>query len=609
MHSRSLTANSAPQASNPRHVNESQAALLKHMCGIAGAIGFPNSPEIVTRMTAALRHRGPDGDGFFTDRDLALGHRRLAILDLSDAGRQPMTSRDGRWTIVLNGEIFNYVELRQQLSGNFQTATDTEVLLEACAAWGIETALERANGMFAFALWDARERELTLARDRVGEKPLVYFFAGSSFAFASELKALHPLSDRRLDPAAVDAYFALGYVPAPLSIFRDCRKLPAGHLLRFRGGRSSIRRWWHPENATSADDRDPPSLRGLLGDSVRLRLRSDVPVAVYLSGGIDSSVVATECVRLGARPAAFTVAFDGSPGDADCAAQVAKRLGLPHEIIPLRAGQITSQVESFLDPYDEPFADSSALPSFALARALAGRFKVVLDGDGADEAFGGYRHYEHIHFKQAAKAVAAAAGFRDGWAAAAPGENPALQVYVQSKALFRAGDRARLLNGNSPQADSFAHFLASDTFLACAGGGALKRALWTDRHLYLPNDLTYKMDIALAAHGMEGRAPFLDHRLLEWSQDLPAAQLVHRREKKVLLRAAYRGILPDRILDRPKLGFGAPISKWLAGPLREFARDLTPCPLLDQAAPNLTGDRQWALVAFSNWARRWRASW
>jgi asparagine synthase (glutamine-hydrolysing) len=606
------------------------------MCGIAGAIGFPNSAEIVARMTADLRHRGPDGDGFFSDGDLALGHRRLAILDLGDTGRQPMTSRDDRFTIVLNGEVFNYVELRRDLDAAFRAVgrgqsdaafrgqSDTEVLLEACAAWGVETTLRRANGMFAFALWDARERELTLARDRVGEKPLVYFArqstCGPALAFASELKALHPLSDRRLDPAAVDAYLALGYVPAPLSIFRDCSKLAPGHLLRFRDGKTSIHRWWFPENAIGRDDSEPTSLRRLLGDSVRLRLRSDVPVAICLSGGIDSSIVAVECVRLGVKPEAFTVAFDGDAHhgnptdagnltDANCATLVAKRLDLSHQVIPVRATEITSHIESFLDPYDEPFADNSAFPSFALARALAGQYKVVLDGDGGDEAFGGYRHYERIHVKQAVKAIAAAAGFRDGWATATPLENPALQVYVQSKTLFRAEDRTRMMNGNSPRADSFARLLASDRFLACAGGGALKRALWTDRHLYLPNDLAYKMDIALAAHGIEGRAPFLDHRLLEWSQGLDARDLVCGSEKKVLLRAAYRGILPDRILDRPKLGFGAPIGKWLAGPLREFANDLTPCPLLDPAGHKLTGDRQWVLVAFSNWARRWRASW
>jgi asparagine synthase (glutamine-hydrolysing) len=582
------------------------------MCGIAGAIGFHNSSEIVTQMTADLRHRGPDGDGFFKDGELAFGHRRLAILDPSDAGSQPMTSRDGRWTIVLNGEIFNYVELRvelrPQLNFEFRGGSDTEVLLEACAAWGVETALTRANGMFAFGLWDSRDRELILARDRVGEKPLVYFTDGPRLAFASELKALHALTDRRLDPAAVDAYLALGYVPAPLSIFSDCHKLPPGHLLRCRDGNVSICRWWFPENAADNGQHDPATLRELIGESVRMRLRSDVPVAIYLSGGVDSSIVANECAHLGARLDAFTASFNGDDTDARHAAVVAERLGLAHEIIPVEDRHITDHIESFLDPYDEPFADGSALPSLALARALAGRYKVVLNGDGGDEAFGGYRHYERIQVKQAVKAVAAAAGLGDGWPEISGSR--ALQLYVQSKALFRTQDRSAMVNGHGTAPDSLTRLLATDDFLAHANGGALKRALWSDRHLYLPNNLAYKMDIALGAYGIEGRAPFLDHRVLEWSQNLDASELVRGSEKKILLRAAYRGVLPDRILDRPKLGFGAPIAKWLDGPLREFANDLMPCPLLEGAPQKKqSGDRQWALVALANWARRWNAQW
>ncbi len=600
------------------------------MCGIAGVIGRADGARLVEAMLADLGHRGPDGGGLFFDGDLALGHRRLAILDLSAAGRQPMTSRDGRWTIVLNGEIFNYLELGAELGGIFRTATDTEVLLEACAAWGVEKALDRANGMFAFALWDARERELTLARDRVGEKPLVYSATGSTLAFASELKALYPMSERRLDPAAVDAYLALGYVPAPLAIFRDCRKLPAGHLLRYRNGSVTIRRWWFPENATTAAGADKSTqLRELVGDAVRLRLRSDVPVALFLSGGVDSSIIAAECVRLGARPKAFTVAFSGSnhrsagvndkraadDTDASYARMLARRYDLDHEILEVNERSITGEIESILRHYDEPFADSSALPSFALAAALEGRYKVVLNGDGGDEAFGGYPHYERIELKQAAKAIAAAAGLCDGWGASA------VERYVESKALFRAADRARLMNANATghatargadaaRADSFRTLLGRDEFLAQAGGGALKRALWSDRHLYLSNDLTYKMDIALGAHGIEGRGPFLDSRVLEWAQGLDAGDLVRGGRKKILLRAAYRGIVPDQILDRPKLGFGAPIAQWLDGPLKEFANDHFTCPLLDRVPrEGLAGQRRWALIAFSNFVRQWRATW
>ncbi len=587
------------------------------MCGIAGGIGagIEAVEAMVQSMMGALRHRGPDGSGTFADGDFALGHQRLAIVDLSETGRQPMTSRDGRWTISFNGEIFNYLELRTQLGGEFRGASDTEVLLEGCARWGVEKTLERANGMFAFALWDGRDRELTLARDRVGEKPLVYLSRGRVFAFASELKALAPWSDRRVDAAALDAYLALGYVPAPLAIFRDCRKLPAGHLLRYRDGQISIQRWWFPENApcqgageSSGNHRE--RARELLGDAVRLRLRADVPIALYLSGGVDSSIVAAECAPWGMRPRAFTAAFDGDRTDARYAAMLARRLGLDHEIIEVDGHRITREVESVLGAYDEPFADSSALPAFALARAIGGRYKVVLDGEGGDEAFGGYRHYERIPVKQAVKAVAAAAGVCDGY-------GDPLQIYVQSKALFRAAKRMGLVNGNAhlsnTSRDSLGELIAADGFLSHAKGGALKRALWSDRHLYLANNLTYKMDIALGAHGIEGRAPFLDYRVLEWSQDLEPRELVRGRQKKVLLRAAYRGNVPDEILDRPKLGFGAPIGRWLAGPLREFAGDLLPCPLLDGATQwDVSGwaaQPRWALVAFANWARQWKATW
>jgi asparagine synthase (glutamine-hydrolysing) len=251
--------------------------------------------------------------------------------------------------------------------------------------------------------------------------------------------------------------------------------------------------------------------------------------------------------------------------------------------------------------YDEPFADSSSIPSLALARALEGRYKAVLNGDGGDEAFGGYRHYEFIGAKQALKAAAAAAGLADG----AGG----VGIYVQSKSTFRAVERASLLNGNAP-GSPFSERLGADEFLRAAPPSPLARAMWSDRHLYLPNDLTYKMDIALAACGIEGRAPFLDHRLLEWTQQLPAADLVRGRQKKILLREAYRGELPDQILDRAKHGFGAPVERWLAGPLKEQAAQALRSPLLDfSGQKNLSGQRLWTALAFEGWAQRWGAGW
>jgi asparagine synthase (glutamine-hydrolysing) len=637
------------------------------MCAIAGvwmpgntaraATNAEPCAEIVARMLEMQRHRGPEPNSVWTCGGVALGHRRLPILDLSAAGRQPMHSRDGRWTIVFNGEVFNYRELRDEVGGVFRTATDTEVLVEACAAWGVEAALARVHGMFGFALWDGWRGELTLARDRAGEKPLVYFWDGATLAFASELKALEGFHDRRLDPCAVDAYLALGYVPAPLAIMRHCRKLPAGHLIRFQAARGGFgaeprgangtvaqaERWWRPVGIELA-----PRARGIelapqvrlmeltpqvrlreraglmereslmeevrwrVGEAVRLRLRSDVPVALSLSGGVDSSVIAAECVRQGARPEAFTVRFDGDETDLPYARTVARRLGLQHTVVDASAADVAEHLDqgSFqqvLFHYDEPFADSSALACFALARALGGRYRVVLDGDGGDEAFGGYRHYEYIGVKQTLKRVAAAAGFCDG----AGGGKAA--VYVHSKSVFRSAERRRLLaapgSGHPGRGDTVPAW-SSEVPLRESAGGALRQALGTDRELALANALTYKMDIALGAFGMEGRAPLLDHSVLEWGPTLAPRELVRGREKKILLRAAYAGKLPAEVLDRPKHGFGAPVQRWIEGPLRELVRASVPSPWFDRAAQQgAAGQRLWTLFMFSAWAARWGVRW
>jgi asparagine synthase (glutamine-hydrolysing) len=569
--------------------------------------------QLVKQMTATLSHRGPDGAGLFSahilgsDRSIALGHRRLAVLDLSDAGRQPMSTRDGRWTLVLNGEIFNYVELRTQLvcqrSLAFHSTTDTEVLLEACAAWGVAATLERAVGMFAFALWDSVEGELTLARDRVGEKPLVYFWDRNTLAFASEMKALRPLHSGRLSAPAVDVYLGLGYVPAPLGIFLDTAKLPAGYLARWKNGSLDVRRWWFPEHAPPepGNGSRAAQLRERVADAVGLRLRSDVPVALALSGGLDSSVIAAELSRQGSKPDAFTVDFEEDSTDLPYARQVAVRHGLRLEVIRAEGQGVAEEFAAAARHYDEPFADSSGLASLALARALDGRYKVILNGDGGDEAFGGYRHYEYVGPKQMIKAAAAAAGFRDG--------SGPVDVYVQSKTTFRRHERAGLV-GSYRTGDPLTTLLATDEFLRVEVPGALKQALWSDRHLYLANDLTYKMDIALGAYGVEGRAPFLDHRLLEWAQQLDSRELVRGREKKVLLRQAYQDQLPRAVVSRAKHGFGAPIAQWLAGPLASRVRAALPCPLLDdQAQAAASGQRLWTLLTFAEWARTWSAKW
>ena len=601
------------------------------MCGIAGIVGAgagnrEQALASIQIMTRAQHHRGPDDEGFWAQPGIALGHARLSILDLSPRGRQPMTSRDGRYTVVFNGEIFNYQDLRFRLESESgpgrQTATDTEVLLEACAKWGLEQTVSQLAGMFAFALWDQLRAEITLVRDRFGEKPLVYAWDGQTLAFASELKALSQWHTHRLDPDGVDAYLALGYVPAPLAIFRNCHKVEPGTWVRWKlptPGESTrpleYVRWWsghtpsgQAPNALAQNARTgqrKQELRSLLGQAVQQRLHADVPVALSLSGGVDSSVIAVECAHSGSKPEAFTVCFDADQNDLPFAQAVAKHLGLRHEVFRLDLSGIEQRFENFVCHYDEPFADSSGFGALALAEALGGRRKVLLTGDGGDETFAGYRHYEYVGVKQMLKRAAAAAGWVDG---NRPGENLALQVYVQSKTIFSRQDRSWFLPQKNP-GHAFDRLNTTRAFEEPAGS-ALQLALWSDRHLALANGLTHKMDMALGAWGIEGRAPFLDHRLVDWAQTLAPDDLVRGRQKKILLRETYREFLPSSVLDRKKHGFGAPVDVWLKGPLKKMVAELGQVPLL-AAAPvgRMNAQKRWALAVFSQWARKWNASW
>jgi len=597
------------------------------MCGIAGIVSTNGklAAEILPSMCDVVFHRGPDDEGLFTSTTglAALGHRRLSILDLSSRGRQPMATPDGRYAISFNGEVYNYVELRAELQSRgvvFTTGTDTEVVLRAYETWGVN-ALERLAGMFAFAIWDEGDRRLFIARDRIGKKPLLYYWDGSRFAFCSELKQLLAIPRFRpeLDPAAVELYLSFGYIPAPASIFKQVRKLPAAHYLELSGGRLDIRRYWFPERSKTipaADRRQRlEELKSLLSDAVRIRLRSDVPIAMFLSGGVDSAAIAAECGAQGHDIQAFTTTFDHDQTDLPFAELVAKHLGLRHEVVRTTGDAIGDEIHKIIWHYDEPFADTSSIPSYYIARACQGRFRVVLNGDGGDEAFGGYRHYEHVREKQLIKNVAIALGLKDGRV------NRPWHVYFQSKSLFRRAERAALL-GDRLQADcAVSEFLDSEVFLrAYCSPNALKRALWADRHVYLPNDLLFKMDIALMASHIEGRSPFLDHRLLEWAQELPTRDIVSGSQKKVLLREALRHRLPHEVLDRPKHGFGAPIASWLRNSLADISHAFLPTPLFERR-PQLqvldvfrqsdgrSAGRVWTLLMFALWAKQWNVSW
>lgn len=350
------------------------------MCGIAGLVSPSScvSEEAIASMNRRLAHRGPDGHGTYCDQKagVGLGHHRLSILDLTSAGRQPMSTDDGRFTIVFNGEIYNYLELRKELEASgefFSTNCDTEVLLKGYRRWR-EKVVDRLLGMFAFAIWDRDARQLFLVRDRAGKKPLLYFWNEKTFAFASELKSLLTLPEcqRRLNADAVDVYFALGYIPAPLSIIQNVHKLPPGHCLTLRGEAITIRRYWRPELATPlmAATREAriEQFRDLFADAVRIRLRSDVPVGLFLSGGIDSSAIAAECQRQSQSLKAYTVTFDRDDTDLPYALSVARHLRLDHKVIEASGTDVIEDIPKIIDFYDEPFADTSNVPSYYIAR-------------------------------------------------------------------------------------------------------------------------------------------------------------------------------------------------------------------------------------------------
>jgi len=594
------------------------------MCGITGIVsqnpGYDIN-KIIMAMTETLTHRGPDGTGTFIEGTIALGHCRLSIIDLSTGG-QPMYSIDKRYTIVFNGEIYNYIELREELQKegfSFLTHSDTEVLLNAYIKWGT-ACLDRFIGMFAFAIWDSLEQTLFCARDRLGKKPFLYFWDNTTFAFASELKAfMHiPGFESRLNSEAVDLYFALGYIPAPDTIFKKINKLPAGHFLQFKENNISVQRYWHPENVLYKPTYNINSLKEefnyLFSESIRIRLRSDVPVGIFLSGGVDSSAIAYEIAKQGNQNiTALTASFDFDKTDLPFAIDVGKNLGIPVNIIII-GSNISNDFEQICKCYDEPFSDTANIPAFYISREASKYCKVIISGDGGDEIFGGYTHYEYADIKHWIKRIGCLFKIKEGK------YNNFYQVYLQSKALFSQKERVKLLGSHS-DFNAFSKFIDMHAYLsAVCERNILKKVMIADRHIQLPDAYLYKIDIAMGAFGIEGRCPFLDHRLVEWASKLSTSLLVKGQNKKVFLRGALRNILPEVILSRPKMGFGSPIVKWLQDPLYDLVSEYLPCPLFEKSMQQSLlkkfyngslneARRVWLLLAFSVWARQYKAYW
>jgi asparagine synthase (glutamine-hydrolysing) len=622
------------------------------VCGISGWVGAsPVGAEgLLACQTRVLTHRGPDHTGLAYGADWGMGFCRLSILDLTPAGHQPMRTPDGQHSLVFNGEIYNHLELRQQVlqaGARLVGTSDSEVLLNLLALHGAE-ALPRLNGMFALAFLDHRRGTFLLARDRLGKKPLYYQAHGRQLRFASELKALlaWPDASRELDRAALAEYLVHGNTRGPRVIFRGYAKLAPGHFLQGRiaePGTAGPRQWWRPEvdcserdEVLNDDDRD--ELAALLEDAVRIRLRSDVPVGVFLSGGIDSGLVAViaGAAASGGPPLALTAGFDDpSHDESPLAALVAAQAGLPHRVVPVQPPKL-EDVDRLAWFFDEPFADSSALPSLALCAAAAEHGKVFLSGDGGDEAFAGYRRYVEV--------------LRHRWVASLP--QPLRTGARLSAALLPPMSRTRYrLSKLAQPGDSFA--ASYDTipgdpalrrichpdlrpaldaaidgvradWLALGEGSLTGRQQQQDYEGYLPDDILVKMDRASMASSIEVRSPMLDHRLVEWASRLPRAALLHGGRGKVPLRALAADRLPTEVRTAPKRGFAIPVDRWLREPQgqallqdRLLSREAADRGLWDVEATRRliswhgggrgrpTGSLLWRLLVLDAWARQY----
>jgi asparagine synthase (glutamine-hydrolysing) len=642
------------------------------MCGIAGLVKFnaPASPnhlhDIARSMNASLAHRGPDDEGawFDTDASVVLTHRRLSIVDLSPAGHQPMVSSDGRYVITYNGEIYNHEEIRPDLAARgvkFRGHSDTEVMLEAFSAYGIEATIKRLIGMFTIGIWDRRERTLTLVRDRLGIKPLFWAKFGDQFMFGSELKALrvHSGWTPKVDRRAVAAFMRHNYIPAPHSIYEGVHKLEPGSILTLPwGGEPRIAKFWdarsvalnglaNPLTATDAELTD--QLESLLLDAVRRRMIADVPLGAFLSGGVDSSTVVALMMKANIGPVrTFTIGFD-MPGydEAKHAAAVARHLGTQHTEMTVTAREAMDVIPRLPEMYDEPFADSSQIPTFLVSAMTRKHVTVALSGDGGDELFAGYNRYQlasrlwrGISLLPRALRQGAAAALTcisaDRWSR--------LLGFLPDRARpAQAGDKLHKLATVIGLPDSSAVYRRLVTHWEPAeiapGAAEYKKILWDptvarqipgfleqmqflDTVTYLPDDILAKVDHASMAVALEARVPLIDHRVVEFSWRLPRTTMIRNGASKWLLRQVLYRHVPKELIERPKMGFGIPLGEWLRGPLRDWAESLLAEPRLregglldaqrvrDYWREHLSGSRNWQyllwdVLMLESWRERW----
>ena len=656
------------------------------MCGIAGLLSQPRTElaSTIERMVASIRYRGPDDSGVWCDErvGIGLGHARLSILDLSPEGHQPMSSSTGRFVLSYNGEVYNFTELRSELEtsgAKFRGHSDTEVMLAAFETWGIEKSVQRFVGMFAFALWDRDERTLYLVRDRLGIKPLYFGWVGNSFVFASELKAIRCCKDfdSFIDREALSLFMRLAYVPAPYSIYRGIYKLMPGCVLSIGLEQVSSRKSfspspddsaaaWRPtrywsarqvaEDGTSVPFLDSESdaleqLEQLLRQAVKLRMVADVPLGAFLSGGIDSSLVVALMQAQSAKPVrTFTIGFhEAEYNEAVHAKNVAAHLGTDHTELYVTAEQARAVIPRLPSLYDEPFGDSSEIPTFLVSELARKHVTVALSGDGGDELFAGYNRYflgrrlwNQIGWMPQSLRHGMAQGIRAFSPESLSTMFRALKCLVPS--MQSPGDKLHKLADILSLKDPDLMYLnlvsqwknpsrvviegkePPTTLTDCRQWASLDdftlRMMYLDLVTYLPDDILTKVDRASMGVSLEARVPLLDHRVVEFAWRLPLSlKIRHEGEGKWLLRQVLQKYIPRHLTERPKMGFGVPIDHWLRGPLREWAEDLLdetrlrregylhPAAIQKKWAEHLSGQRNWQyplwnVLMFQSWLRQ-----
>jgi asparagine synthase (glutamine-hydrolysing) len=577
------------------------------MCGIVGFVNADASPAnraLLERMNAAIRHRGPDEDGYLCEGGVALAMQRLAIIDLA-GGQQPIYNADKTKWIVFNGEIYNYRDLRKDLESRGHqlfTNSDTEAILRLYEDFGAD-CVQHLRGMFAFAIWDSVERSLFIARDRVGKKPLLYSHRlNGDLVFGSEFTALleHPAVSREIDHQAIDAYLSFTCVPAPMTAYKEIRKLEPGHWLRWRNGEIKTRRYWSPDFSKKIDISEEEAIEEttrLLRESTRLRMISEVPLGAFLSGGVDSSVVVALMAQESSTPVkTFSIGFDDEEySELKYARRVAEHVGAEHHEFVVKPDALEI-LPTLVEHYGEPYADSSAVPTYYVARETRKHVTVALNGDGGDESFAGYERYVAMRMAESYRKIP---GFlrkpflefpvsllptsevrrsrvRDAQRFFRSASMPRVERYLQLNSAFDRAAKSELytrdfaaeLNGHD------AAEVLGKWFKTANGSGIIDTTMMVDQMTYLPNDLLVKVDIASMANSLEARSPFLDHNVIEFAAKLPESLKLNGADTKSFLKKVAARLVPREVIYRRKMGFGVPVGKWFRSEMKDFVREV-----------------------------------